>query len=590
MNFSQERSVTYLQVAAQALYEENQRLRQAHEAAISEAARLQQSQEAIVSEAERLRQTQEATVSEIERLRQAYEAIVRETARLEALEKAMETENAAMRLQVAERESQNAELAERLAALNAEMAALRELLAQRDKQLFGKKSERRPAKNADKDKSKDSDKKKKPKEKQKGHGPTKQPDLPVVEVEHSLVGDGLKCDHCGGTLEALGTAAEESELIALEARKIILERHIQNKYQCPCCHTGVKTAPGPVKLVPGGRYSLDFIVHVAIQKFLGHMPFKRQAAMFQHDGLRVSVNTLCDQMDALATALFPVFLAMWKATQAEDVLHADETPWAVLANGHTDNERFYTWCVVGSQYTIYRTKDSRSKDAALTLLGDFSGTLIVDGLSSYTAAAKNGPGNPPRFTIANCHAHARRKFVDCEKNWPAESGYVIALYHELYEIERLGKEPGADLLTLRQTQSKPLINQLFAWAKEQMARPDVPSSSGLAKALSYLVNIEAGLRIFLENPAVNIDNNPAERAMRTPVLGRKNFYGSRSRRGAENAAVMYTIIEGAKRVGVSPYAYIMAAVEYALANKGAILLPEEFKRQLDAVREPPVTA
>jgi len=52
---------------------------------------------------------------------------------------------------------------------------------------------------------------------------------------------------------------------------------------------------------------------------------------------------------------------------------------------------------------------------------------------------------------------------------------------------------------------------------------------------------------------------------------------------------MYTIIDDAKRVGVSPYAYIMAAVEYSLATMGAILLPEEFKRQLDAVREPPVT-
>ena len=226
----------------------------------------------------------------------------------------------------------------------------------------------------------------------------------------------------------------------------------------------------------------------------------------------------------------------------------------------------------------------------MTLLGDFSGTLIVDGLASYSGAAKGDSDNLPRFKIANCHAHARRRFVDCEQSWPAESGYVVGLYQQLYEIERLGKEPGIDLLTLRQTQSKPLIDQLFTWAKAQQTRQDVPNASTLAKALTYLLNQEPGLRVYLDDPAVSIDNNTAERAMRTPVLGRKNFYGSRSRRGAENAAIFYTLIDAAKRAGVSPQAYLVAAVEYALTKNGEILLPAEFRSQLDAVRDPPITA
>jgi transposase len=240
--------------------------------------------------------------------------------------------------------------------------------------------------------------------------------------------------------------------------------------------------------------------------------------------------------------------------------------------------------------TVYRTLDSRSKEAAMTLLGDFSGTLIVDGLASYSAAAKGDTDNLHRFKIANCHAHARRRFVDCEQSWPAESACVIGLYQQLYEIERIGKEPGIDLLTLRQTQSKPLIDQLYTWAREQQARQDIPNASTLAKALTYLLNQEPGLRVYLDDPAVNIDNNTAERAMRTPVLGRENFYGSRSRRGAENAAIFYTLIDAAKRAGVSPQAYLVAAVEYALTKNGETLLPAEFKSQLDAVRDPPITA
>lgn len=574
MDFSKERSLKYLRSAAQSLHEENQRLRKEQAALRAEAER---EQAALKAEAEREQAEREALLADIERMRLEREALTEQAERLQA--EVVEAER-----QRAEAERERAELLERFAALEAEMKALQELLAKRNKQLFGKKTERRPASEPTAEAKAEKPKKKK---KQKGHGPTPQPDLPVVEVVHSLVGEGLRCGHCGGELEPLGTAAEVAELIALEERRIVLERHIQMKYQCPCCHTGVKTAPGPVKLIPGGRYALSFTVDVAFYKYLGHVPLKRQADMFRHEGLKVSVNTLCDQMDALATALTPTYLALWAAVQQERVLHADETPWEVLSNGHTDNERFYAWCAVGSQYAVYRLLDTRSKEGAAIILGDFSGTLVVDGLTSYPAAAKGEAGAPPKFKVANCHAHARRKFVECEQHWPAESAHAIELYRQLYEIERLGKETGADLLALRQAKSKPLINELFDWARSQQGRPDLLPSSGLAKALAYLLNHEPGLRVFLDDPEVPIDNNTAERAIRGPVLGRKNYYGSRSRRGTETAAILYTLIESAKMVGVSPKAYIEAAVEMALSHAGAVLTPDEFKRQLDAVRDPP---
>lgn len=579
MDFSKERSVKYLRGAAQSLHEENQRLRKEHAELMARLAE----REGLKADIERLRAETVAVAEQAERRRKKREAAEAEAER-RRVEHEAEVER--LRSELAEAERQRAELLEQLAALEAEMKALQELLAKRDKQLFGKKTERRPTTEPSAEAEQKADKPKK-KKKQKGHGPTPQPDLPVVPVVHSLVGKGLECGHCGGTLEPLGTAAEEAELIALEERRIVLERHLQMKYQCPCCHTGVVTAPGPVKLIPGGRYALSFTVDVAFYKYLGHVPLKRQADMFRHEGLKVSTNTLCDQMDALATALTPTYMALWAAVQAERVLHADETPWEVLANGHTDNERFYAWCAVGSQYAVYRLLDTRSKEGAAIILGDFNGTLVVDGLTSYPAAAKGEAGAPPKFKVANCHAHARRKFVECEQYWPTESAYAVELYRQLYEIERLGKETGADLLALRQAKSKPLIDELFDWARDQKGRPDLLPSSGLSKALAYLLNHETGLRVFLDDPAVPIDNNTAERAMRGPVLGRKNYYGSRSRRGTETAAILYTLIESAKRVGVSPKAYLEAAVEMALSHAGAVLLPDEFKRQLDAVRDPP---
>jgi len=389
--------------------------------------------------------------------------------------------------------------------------------------------------------------------------------------------------------EPHGTEAEEAELIGIEKRRIVLERHVRTMYSCKCGGC-LKTAPGPLKLIPGGRYALSFAIHVAFLKYFAHVPLQRQIHMMKHEGLRVTNAAMCDQLDALATALKATYDAIWKIIQSEAVLRADETPWAVMSNGHTENERFYAWVAVGMRYVAFRLLDTRSKDGAALVLGEFAGTLMVDGLTSYPAAAKGEPGQPPRFKVANCMAHARRYFVQCEDYCPVESAFAVALFRRLYEVEREGKEPGADLGALRNDKSRVLVDELFSWAKVQQELPNLLPSSGLAKALGYLVNHEAGLRVFLDDPEVPIDNNESERAVRGPVLGRVNYHGSRSRQGTEVAAIIYTLVESAKRCGVSPEAYLQAAAEMSLTRAGAILLPDEFKRQLDAVRDGPIPA
>jgi transposase len=550
-------------------------------------------------------------------LRSAAQALQAENARLRAKYAALlaEREKAATALrEKAGLETRLQEAEAELAKVKQENQVLKEQLDLRVQALYGRKSERRPVGEPDpgfqtpeadgtgvapvgdganepasgaggSEQKTQEHARKKTRKAQSGHGPTPQPLLPREVVTNQLAGDALNCEHCGHTLEPLGNEAEEAELIAIEQRRIVLEQHLRAKYRCPCCHIGVVTAPGPAKLIAGGRYALNFAVEVAWMKYFAHLPLERQRQMMRHEGLLVTTATLFDQIDALATCLAPTYQAIWKFLQAEPVLRADETPWAVLSNGYTENDRFYAWCAVGAQYVGYQLLDTRSKDGAAAILGSFAGTLMVDGLTSYPAAAKAGPGAEPRFKVANCMAHARRKFVECEAHAPAESQFALKLFQDLYQIEREGKKPGADLGRLRDQKSRPLVDQLFTWAKEQQRRADILPSSNLAKALAYLLNHEQGLRVFLDEPAVEIDNNASERAMRSPVLGRKNHHGSRSHRGTEVAAILYTLVESAKRVGVPPKAYLEAAAEHALRKAGAILLPDEFKAQLDAAAQ-----
>ena len=552
MNLSRETDVSLLRAAAKSLQLENARLR-AEAAAASRA----------------------LAVSD-ERSRQREAAV-------HAQQEAIDHHEAALQ----RHEAKAKELQDEVTRLEQALRTVQEQLDMRIKELYGRSTERRPL---DDPPAGDAPAKEKPARKsRKGHGRTAQPRLPKDEVRHNLVGKELVCTGCGGQLLPIDTLVEKAELIAMEKRRIVLETHLRTVYKCDCCAC-LKTAPGALKLVAGGRYALSFSVSVAYQKYFAHLPLERQRQMMKHEGLQVTTATLYDQANEMATTLKNTYDTLCKLILKEKVLRADETPWAVMSNGYNDNEKFYAWVVVGGSYVVFRLLNTRSKDGAAEVLGSFGGTLMVDGLTSYPAAAKGKPGEPLQFIVANCNAHSRRKFVECEKYWPAESDRAVGLYRKLYDLEREGKKPGADLGALRQTKSKPLMDELFAWAKQQQTRTDIPSGSGLAGALAYLVNHEAGLRVFLDDPAVPIDNNESERAVRPLVLGRVNFGGSRSRRGAEVAAILYTLVESAKRCGVSPEDYLYAAAEHALSAAGAVLLPDEFKRQLEAVHDPPVLA
>lgn len=108
------------------------------------------------------------------------------------------------------------------------------------------------------------------------------------------------------------------------------------------------------------------------------------------------------------------------------------------------------------------------------------------------------------------------------------------------------------------------------WAKHTRALPQ----SGLGKAIEYMLGHWTALTRFLQGPRVPIDNNLLERSMRGPVAGRKNHYGSRSKRGSQVAAIMYSLIETAKLVGIDPKAYLLTAAPAGLGGE-SVPLPHE---------------
>jgi transposase len=402
-----------------------------------------------------------------------------------------------------------------------------------------------------------------------GHGPREQPALPIVEVRHELPADQRACPACGGTLTELAGQYESSDRITTVKATYHVEHHMRQKYRC-ACNGAVVTAPAPPALIPGGRYTPAFAIGVAVAKYADHLPLERQVRMMAREGLSVESQTLWDQIQALARHLAPTYEALGQQALAAPVIHVDETRWPRL--GSDAPAAGTVWGVATPTAAFYRILPGKSTDEGRQVLGDYRGTVVVDGYAVYECLARDGPG----FVLAHCWAHTKRKFEAQATDWPTLCGEIDELIGDLYAVERLvpGRFPGDDAAQalrqhLRRERSQPIIARIKAWATEQVGLP----RSELGKAVRYMLERWTGLTRFLDDPCIPLDNNAAERALRGPVVGRKNHYGSKSLRGTQVAALFYTLCESAKLVGVDPHAYLLTATEAALAAPGTVTLP-----------------
>jgi transposase len=451
-----------------------------------------------------------------------------------------------------------------LAGLQHELAYLKELLAQRERALFSEKSEKRSRGKSEPGPESEA------KAPQCGHGPRVQVELPVVEEVHALPQSERTCPACQGELQEMVGQSEDSDEVTVVERRFVLVNHRRQKYRC-ACNGHVATAPSPSRLSlfddgRAGRYSLDFAVEVAIDKYLDHLPLERQARKMGREGLQIDSQTLWNQIEALARKLTPAYEALQQRILAEPVVGADETWWRLMQG--KGSKRWWAWSVTGDDAVFYRILDSRSQAAARELLRDFSGVAMADGYGAYQALAKSGA----RFTLAHCWAHARRKFVEAEVHFPEASREMLDRIGQLYEIEREGAESPQLRAQLRNERSREIVAGIRERAVALLGSA-LPKSS-LGEALGYLLGLWDGLVRFLDDPKIPIDNNATERALRGAVLGRKNHFGSRSQRGTEVAALFYSLVESAKLCDIDPKRYLKEAAVAAIRDQ-AVLLPHQ---------------
>jgi transposase len=225
---------------------------------------------------------------------------------------------------------------------------------------------------------------------QPGHGPLAQEHLLFAEEMHELPEADLECKVCGGKLESMAGQTEDAEQIEVEERRYKLVLHRRQKYRC-ACNGNVATAPGPLKLIPGGRYSLGFAAHVAVQKFADHLPLERQVEIMERHGLETTSQSLWDQIEAAAKVLEPTYEALGTWLLAQPLLHVDETGWPVNALD-TDKPRWTAWCICNQKAVWFRIASAKSEAEGRRLLGSYHATVVADGYKVYKNLARDGPG------------------------------------------------------------------------------------------------------------------------------------------------------------------------------------------------------
>lgn len=371
--------------------------------------------------------------------------------------------------------------------------------------------------------------------------------------EHELIGDN------GEVYTKIGESISE-QLDIIPAQVKVLQ-HVRYKYAVRTREElGVKIAPITNQSIPKSIASSGLLAHIAQSKYCHHMPLYRQEKIWASLDVNMPRNSMCRWMMQIGALVKPLVKTQFALMKQHQHIHVDETKVLVLKDKHklTNKKAHqgYMWVYVNKFGTLYDYRPGRHGEHPRELLSDYKGFIQTDGYAGY-----NGLFDSKDRLSVGCMAHARRKFVDVQKasgkHRDGIATRTINLIAKLYKLERRAKQQGFNeqaIGVMRKTEAIPILEKIHAYITEK--QPTVPPKSGLGKAIAYMLNHWQALRRYTESGMVNIDNNPAERAIRPFAVGRKNWLFCGNERGAEAAANIYSLIESAKYYNLKLFEYL----------------------------------
>lgn len=386
-------------------------------------------------------------------------------------------------------------------------------------------------------------------------------ELSRVEVIHELPEHELTCD-CGCRKQAIGEeTSEQLEIIPMQIRVI---RHIRKVYACKGCEIAPVTADKPAQLIEKSLASPSVLAMLLTTKYADGLPLHRFEKVLKRHGVEIPRQTLARWVMQCGDHLQPLVNLLRDRLLESPVIHCDETRLQVLKEPDRDpGSQSWMWVQTGGPpehpVILFDYTSSRAQEVPQRLLEGYRGYLMTDDYAGYNAiAVQEG------VERLGCWAHARRKFIEAQKTQPkgktGRADMALNLINKLYGIERDMKDASdAERQKARQSQSQKVLDKLKAWLDK--THPQVTPQSALGKAVGYLASNWSKLIRYTEAGNLPIDNNPAERAIRPFVIGRKNWLFSDTPKGAHASALIYSLVETAKANGQEPYAWLRYVLE-----------------------------
>lgn len=365
------------------------------------------------------------------------------------------------------------------------------------------------------------------------------------------------CPDCGGALKPLGE--DVSEMLEYVPARFKVIRQVRPKLACACCERIVQ-AEAPSRPIERGVAGPGLLAHVLVSKYCDHLPLYRQSEIYAREGVELERSTLADWVGGTSALLAPLVEALRRHVMSATKLHADDTPVPVLApgNGKTKTGRLWTYVrddrpagdATPTAVWFAYTPD-RKGEHPQAHLSKFTGTLQADGYAGFEQIYEAG-----RIREAACWAHVRRKFYDlvaAHKSPVATE--ALERIGALYAIEKeiRGRSP-EERRAVRNERARPLLESLKQWLEATLGK--LSRKSDTALAVRYALGRWEALLRYVDDGGIEIDNNAAERALRTVALGRKNYLFAGSDAGGERAAAIYSLIGTAKLNDIDPEAYL----------------------------------
>jgi transposase len=401
-------------------------------------------------------------------------------------------------------------------------------------------------------------------------------DLPVKTTILDIPEEQKVCPETGQSLVQIGV--EVTHKLAHDPGSYYIKEIIRPKYAHPQCEEkGILTADLPESLLPKCRADESLLAEIITKKFADHLPLYRIAEIFKREGIGINRKLLSQWVIRSAMALKPLYEEMLRRVLASDNIFIDETPvklWEEVKCKHA-----YMWVVVGGcesnpAYRIYDFRENRCHDHVLDILKDYRGGLHSDKYAAYQRLAER-----KLITWFPCFSHIRRKFFEASGD-TAFREWVLRKIRYLFMLERVAwARPPNERLRIRQEKEVPILDELIDKIKKKLTDGKILPKSKLKEAIGYFCGLIPYLKNYTKNAFARLDNNVAERAVRPLAIGRKNWLFFGSPEGGEAGAILFSLVQTCRGLGINPREYLENVMRKIMAHNNQKLyqlLPDEW--------------